>query len=174
MNSNTPTILRLILNQFVMSVFGIMLTMSTISVDSTLCALVSCIAVFLYFFLIYNVMWEKGAREVIKSQHTHKNTITKGFVTALLAAIPTIVLTVIFSCITEDMTNVSNFANTLYTVTKLVLSLGFQGMYHGIAQLFSYHFVFYIIMIFPAILLGGLAYVMGYKNIRIIPEKKKQ
>lgn len=174
MNSNTPTVLRLILNQFVMSIFGIMLTMSTINVGSTLCAIVSCIALFLYFFLIYNVMWDRGARDVIKARHTHRETPFKGFVTALYAAIPTIALTIIFSCITEGMTNVSNFANTLYTVTKLVLTLGFQGMYHGIAQLFSYHFLFYIIMIFPAIALGGAAYLLGYKNIRIIPENKKQ
>ena len=174
MRSSTPVIVRLLLNQFVMSIFGTMLTMSTITVSDTVCAVASVIPIFLYFFLIYNTMWDKGARDVISSQHTHKNTFGSGFVTAIFAAIPTIVLTVCFSVITEHMTNINNFANILYSFSKLILSLGLQGMYYGIANLYDYHFVVYIIAIFPAVIVGGVAYMLGYKNIRIIPEKKKQ
>ncbi len=174
MYNTTPIIVRLLLNQFVMSIFGIMLALSTMMANTTLCAAASFIAIFLYFFLIYNTLWEKGARDVISAQHTGKDTLTKGFLYSFLASLPCIVLTVIFSVITEQMTNVSNFLNTTYAVSKLILMFGFQGMYHGLAALFGYHFVFYIIAVFPAIIVGGAAYMMGYKNIRILPEKKKQ
>lgn len=174
MKSSTPIIVRLLLNQFVMSIFGTMLTMSTIMSDEKLCAAFSSISLFLYFFLIYHTLWDKGASDVISSQYTHKKSISRGFIISFLASIPTIVLTVIFSVITKQMTATSYFADILYTLSKLAISLGLQGMYYGIANIFSFHFGFYIITIFPAIIVGGIAYILGYKNIRIIPEKKKQ
>lgn len=174
MKSTTPVIVRMLLNQFVMSIFGIMLTMSTLMVNETFCAIVSCLPIFLYFFLIYHTMWDRGARDVLNAKYSKKDNINKGFVYSLLAAVPTAVLTMIFSVITKEMTYVSHFADVTYTLAKLILTFCFQGMYHGIAQLFSYHFVFYIIAILPAIIVGGTAYIMGYKNIRIIPENNHQ
>ena len=173
MTNNTPILVRLLLNQFAMSLFGIMLAFSTVMVSDAAGAAASCVAIFLYFYLTYNVLWDKGARDVISSEHSKKGSPLKGFFYSLLTMIPTAVLTVIFSVITEEMTNLSNFANTLYTVTKMILMFAFQGMYHGFANVFGYHFVFYIIVLFPAVIVGGIAYMMGFNNIRIIPEKKK-
>ncbi|MBQ9941169.1 MAG: hypothetical protein IJO74_06490 [Clostridia bacterium] len=173
MYSSTPIIVRLLLNQFAMSIFGIMLTMSTIMVNNTAGAAASCVALFLYFYLIYQVMWEKGARNVISEKHNDKNGKFKGVIYSVAASVPTILFTLIFSVITEEMTCLSNFANITYAVSKMILMFAFQGMYHGLANLFDYHFVFYIIALLPAIILGSVAYYMGYKNIRILPEKKK-
>ncbi|MBE6687926.1 MAG: hypothetical protein E7588_01460 [Ruminococcaceae bacterium] len=173
MKSNTPIIVRMLLNQFVMSIFGIMITLSTLAISEQFASLASCIPIFLYFFLIYHNLWDKGARDVLTAQRTGVSTPLKGFLYALYASIPTIVLTAVFSVITKEMTYTSYFADVAYTAAKLILTFCFQGMYHGIALIFSYHFVFYILAIFPAIIVGGLAYAMGYRNIRIIPENKK-
>ena len=172
MTNTTPVIVRLLLNQFAMSLFGIMLTFSTIMVSDAFGAAVSFVAIFLYFYLTYNVMWDKGARDVISPDRDKKGSPAKGFLYSFLAMIPTVVLTVIFSVITVEMTNYSAFANSLYAFAKMVLMFAFQGMYHGFANLFGYHFVFYIICLFPAVIIGGISYMMGYKNIRIIPQKQ--
>lgn len=174
MTNNTPILVRLLLNQFAMSLFGIMLTFSTIMASDTFGAVASCVAMLLYFYLTYNVMWDKGAREVLTAEHTKNGNPFKGFLYLALSMIPTIILTVIFSVITVEMTNYSAFANSLYAFAKLVLMFAFQGMYHGLANIFGYHFIFYIICLFPSIVIGGAAYMMGYKNIRIIPQKQSK
>ena len=57
---------RMFVNQFVMSLFGSMLSMATTAANNnTLAMILSILAVLLYFFLLYTLTWEIGAKDRI-------------------------------------------------------------------------------------------------------------
>ena len=66
-NVQGKTVRRLYLNQFVMSIFGFMVVGATaVTENLTLIILASILAIGLYLFLVYDVMWNAGAKDAAK------------------------------------------------------------------------------------------------------------
>ena len=66
-NVQGKVVRRLYLNQFVMAIFGFMVVGATaITNNLTLVILASILAIGLYLFLVYDVMWNAGAKDVAK------------------------------------------------------------------------------------------------------------
>jgi hypothetical protein len=63
---NSKAVVKLYINQIAMSVFGIMVIMVT-SHSDILIWLASFLAVGLYLFIIYSMMWEQGAKAAAKT-----------------------------------------------------------------------------------------------------------
>ena len=65
-NKYSYSIIMMMVNQFVISIFGAGLAMATMTTDNdTLTAVVSVFAILFYLFLLYNMTWEIGAKDRI-------------------------------------------------------------------------------------------------------------
>ena len=157
-------IIKLFLNQFAISLFGIGLAFACSYADNNKLLLITSIfSVVFYLFLQYAIMWEVGAKDGITatSRHTSRG-LWRGFVLGVCAnAVNIIASLMIFS---KVFTGVENQVSAVGQFIAMVL----QGMYQGIlsqrtgagAQLNDFWWIYFLILI-PAILVSGLAYIIG-------------
>ncbi len=179
---------KMTLNQFGAAFFGIMLVLAAAAAQSMRTRLTlafSAFATFFYLFLIYTVLWEKGGQDRIRvDSGRQKRSPLKGFLIALCANIPNIVLGVvdIATCVIGRMGAPNPAAGTVNTVARAVVLL-WEGMYAGFVSyahtiapnhpyLLSLTRLFIVI---PALLVGGAAYWLGLNNKRLLqPFELKQ
>ena len=188
--NNSYNIIRLILNQFGMMVFGLVLSFATAGVGSSesnkLLLLVSIFATGFYMVLIYAMMWEQGAIDIIRVE-SGRMELDKlyGTKVALCANIPNLVLAALvfvgflFGHLIGGSQAASNLYGVSYTVSGFV-----QATYLGIIKsafapfdisqtstLFFRSLVYFFTVI-PSILTSTVAYILGCKNFRLFPSKK--
>ena len=156
-------IVKLFLNQFAISLFGIGLAFAcSYSGNDTLLVVTSVFSVIFYLFLEYAIMWEVGAKDGItaKSRQTSRG-LWRGFVLSICAnAINIVAALMVFS---KVLTGAENQLSAVGQFIAMVL----QGMYQGIlsqrvgvAQLNDFWWV-YFLMISPAVLVTGVSYIIG-------------
>ena len=179
-SENGRTIGKCLLNQFGSAFFGIMLFTAASAVKSVewLVVLASVISILFYMYLLYNLLWDRGGQDRIKSDggRADKN-LYKGLLISLIANIPNFILAIIIM-ITYPMGSTNEAAATVCVVAKTIALL-WEGMYNGIVQYFSpYNPIIYLLMILPAIIVCTVAYIMGFSNKRIFGnlfvKKKKE
>lgn len=171
-------IIKLFLNQFAISLFGVALAFACSRAENDkLLLLTSIFAVLFYLFLEYAVIWEVGAKDGISAtaRHTSRG-LWRGFVISLCA-------------------NALNFLATLLVLTKLFtggdnpvsavaqfVAMMLQGMYQGIlsqfvggVQLHTLPWMFVVILL-PAVIVTGVGYIIGNYNLHatniLIPKNK--
>jgi hypothetical protein len=171
-------IIKLFLNQFAISLFGVALAFACSRAENDkLLLLTSIFAVLFYLFLEYAVIWEVGAKDGISAtaRHTSRG-LWRGFVISLCA-------------------NALNFLVTLLVLTKLFtggdnpvsavaqfVAMMLQGMYQGIlsqfvggVQLHTLPWMFVVILL-PAVIVTGVGYIIGNYNLHatniLIPKNK--
>ena len=156
-------IIKLFLNQFAISLFGIGLAFAcSYAANDKLLLITSIFSVVFYLFLQYAIMWEVGAKDGITatSRKTSRG-LWRGFVLGICAnAINIVASLMIFS---KVLTGAENQVSAIGQFIAMVV----QGMYQGILslrvganQLNDFWWVYFLIMI-PAILVSGLAYIIG-------------
>lgn len=165
---------KLFLNQIVMSVFGIMLWMAALANKPLLLA-ASIFSVLFYLFINYSSLWELGAKDKIRVDAGRLTAMPKkGVYIALGAALPNIILTILIGIGVVIDTAASQ---TMGTICNVIVRL-VNGMYLGIIDcikaavfedtpLLSDIWWWYFIINIPALFVGWLAYFLGSKNIRI-------
>ena len=172
-NKYSYSIIMMMVNQFVISIFGAGLAMATMTTDNdTLTAVVSVFAILFYLFLLYNMTWEIGAKDRISVDSGKKPYRPHtGLIMALLANIPNFILAIVYTIAYPFMSTQSWAGNTA-AVCK-VISLFIQGMYRGVlsvtklfeSSLSTYWWTYFIIII-PAVATCWLAYYVGHKNFK--------
>ncbi len=156
-------IVKLFLNQFAISLFGIGLAFaSSYAGNNTLLLVTSICSVVFYLFLEYAIMWEVGAKDGITatSRHTSRG-LWRGFVLSLCAnAINILSALLVFS---KVFTGAENQVSAVGQFIAMIL----QGMFQGIlsqkvggAQLNDFWWVYFLIIL-PAVLVTGMAYIIG-------------
>ena len=156
-------IIKLFLNQFAISLFGIGLAFaSSYAGNSTLLLVTSIGSVIFYLFLQYAITWEVGAKDGITatSRHTSRG-LWRGFVLAICAnAINIVSALMVFS---KVFTGAENQVSAVGQFIAMVL----QGMFQGIlsqriggAQLNDFWWMYFLMMV-PAILVTGFSYIIG-------------
>ena len=180
-------IVKMFVNQFAISIFGVSLTFATTSAHGesqgfdTLTVVVSILSILFYLFLIYTLSWEIGAKDKISvdvGKKPYKPHL--GILLSLMANIPNIIAAILYLTATllksEDM----------MFVVRLVATL-IQGMFFGLITAISLPigetyvqlnalWPTFFIMVIPAMLTSWLAYYLGCKNIRLfafLTEKPK-
>lgn len=187
---NSRLISRLFVNQIGMTIFGVVLTMAVMKAAENNDALtvgVSAFSILFYLCLIYNVMWEEGARNIIrinagrmedKQGHALKAALFASVPNFALAALLCISYLLAFPCKIA-------FAKSVYAVLHIILGL-FEAMYVGLFSVIldlvpdvaSQSLVacgLYLVSSLPMILVSLLAYRLGMKNIYLFgkPTAKK-
>lgn len=184
---------RLLINQVGMTIFGMILTMAVMKStnnNQTITVAVSIFSILFYLCLIYNVMWEEGARNGIRVNAGRMEKIPFfSLKAALFASIPNFVLAVLlFVSYLLAFPFSMEFARSVYAVLHIILAL-FEAMYVGLFSVILNAFpevatqslvasCLYLLSSLPMILVSMLAYRFGEKNIYIFgkrsPKKNKE
>ncbi len=178
---------RLFINQIGMTIFGAVLTMAVMrATDSnpTLTMLVSLFSILFYLCLIYNVMWEEGARNIVRIEAGRMEKIRGfSFKAALLASVPNLVLgglLLVFYLFGYYPFGLE-LAKSFYGILHILLGL-FEAMYVGLfsavlglfGDLTIRYFVAALLYLFsslPMILVSMLAYRLGSRNIYLFGKR---
>ena len=172
------TAVKLFVNQFAIALFGLgMAFVSAYSGSSSLRVGSSIGAIIFYLFLLYAHMWEVGAKDGISaSARGTSRGLWRGVALGAIANIPNLLLAVIIT-----VTSVGGVAGGLgQAATAIALML--QGMYFGLLSVpiggvvLSGFALSYFLITVPAIVVCGLAYIIGNYNLHVtnilIPKNK--
>lgn len=167
------SIVKMLVNQFAISIFGSVLAMATASADNDVLSIVVSIgAIMFYLFLLYVMTWEIGAKDRVSVDIGKKEykPLTGAWL-SLVANIPNFIIAIAFTIgviVKSDMTRfISRLAyiitEGMYLGLLSTLPIGWQA--NGVPPLHDYA-IFYFIITLPAIITCALAYFLGHKNIK--------
>lgn len=168
------SMVRLFLNQIVMSVFGTIMCLST-SENRTLLVGSGILAIGMMLFIDYTFVWEIGAKDKIRIDGARlKPMPSKGLLIGIGGNIPNLILTLLigFGAIVNTAA-----AQSIATVCNPLIRL-LNGMYLGIfvtvqelvypeGSLLIDYWWWYFVITLPVIFTSALAYLLGSKGIRI-------
>ncbi len=173
--NNISTIVKLILNHCVSGIYSLMLLIIFYAIgDGKYLAVGSFISIFFYLFLVYSLMWGAGAKDAASF---YKKDIkpTDGILLMVFGTLPSII-TNLLACILyffkTDVEFPEKISDMIYPILYYVNYLFVQCMYSGIFVVLSKSaadispFLF-LLSILPAILVGGAAYMFGFKSFRL-------
>lgn len=183
---------RLFVNQIGMTIFGMILTMAVMRAagdNSAIVTLVSVFSVLFYLCLIYNVMWEEGARNIIRLNAGRMKPIKLfSLKAALCASVPNLALAVLFaiSYLLAYPLGIDVFKG-VQDAFHMILGL-LQAMYLGLFNVVLsacpeeatkdlVATVLYLFSSLPMLLVAMGAYALGTRDIYLLgkrePKNKK-
>ena len=182
LNDGLDTIIKMMVTQLGMTMFGIMITMTAKAIPlsanggkNILLLAASCASVIFYMFLLYIHIWDKGAKDKIKIDggRMEKSNL-KGLYLSLVANSINLLLGLIM-CITYYFCDFSNntpkFACQIFGIANDVARL-IQGMYIGIINYIFPNAVstppfIFILITFPALIISMIGYSLGSANTKL-------
>lgn len=192
---NSYDIVRLYINQIGIMIFSLFLYSAIAGIEddslfSTLRILVSVLSILFYFVLVYNIVWEIGAKDKIKAESgKYTYNIFKGGIISLFANVPNFVLALLstiffgfYKIFGEKW--IVDTAGVVFAITKLHASM-FMGLIQGItasppvtdpAAVVSDSLVesiLFFVLPIASILFTQLSYWLGTKEFRIFGTSKK-
>ena len=174
--SYSYNVIRDLLNQFAISIFGAMLSLATSAAkSSTLSITVSVFAIVFYLFLVYTTTWEIGAKDRISVDVGKKQYRPyTGLLVSTVANVPKLFIALLFVIAVYVIPD-GSFAGTMELIVRLAYML-LGGMYTGLmmsvkvsanATMISAWWA-YFVFIAPALITSWIAYYAGFKNFRIL------
>ena len=160
---NSYTIVKCMLNQLGLTIFGFMLAMA-VGMNELLQLVTSLFSIAFYLFLQYSMMWTIGFKD--KEKVDNKRIPHQPLKGAYISLFANIVNFVFGICMVigqylhfESLYVTSNFIN------KLI-----QAMYLGAVRSIAveYHSILFLLTPLPVIFICGLAYYLGVKDKRIL------
>lgn len=188
------TIVKLVVTQLGMTIFGTMLLFTAYAVPDSLTRIdgkitkfgstflvVSLASIALYLFLLYTHIWEKGAKDRIKVDGGRmEKQILKGLYFSLIANSVNIILGLVMCCtyyFLDFNASPSFLAYQIYGSANGIARM-IQGMYTGFILYVSptadsvppYMF---LLITLPAIIITTLGYYRGFNNKRLFKPSKR-
>ncbi len=169
-------IVKLFANQIGITFFALVLTMAVIQMENDgLKVVVSLFSILFYLCLIYSVMWEAGASDIIGIEHGNKPRIKLYPVrVALYASIPNLLLgaLLLVTCLLGPYAGLS-WASGAFAVLHIIAGL-FEAMFVGLFSFIieplsgnAYYLVvslLYVVSSLPLVLMSYVAYTLGTHN----------
>ena len=175
--TNSYEIVRFIVIQLGLSIFGLVLTMACHTLNPTLLMPVSLFSIGFYLFLVYSVAWENGSKDKIRVDAGRiPDRKGKGFLVMLLAQSPYLLLTA-FMLIggIVAMLGAEAVGSGLFTFPYLLvnfLSSVYLGAMKALVGSFGDRYLLsalvHIALTLPAILTAGFGYFLGASGLRIL------
>ncbi len=165
---NSYLIVKLMLNQFGMTVFGLILALAT-NANETLLLITGLFAFFMYMFLLYTVVWEEGSKHKIRVDGgREKYKPLNGLWLGICANIPNFIVAVLLNIGyifgKADGLFQMEWAGNLFAVMSAVARL-INGMYLGLVQLYSpYNPIAFLLIIIPGVAMCTFGYYTGTKH----------
>jgi len=160
---------KMFITQFAVGLFGAVLALAT-STHNVLIWVAGIGSILFYLFLIYVSAWEIGAKDRISIDlGKAKKRPWIGFLISLFANLPNIVVALIYALCwfigkgeAGILTNIAAFMR--------VVTLFIEGMYYGLMTALNIgvnnFWWAYFVMAIPAILVCGVAYILGTMNAK--------
>lgn len=125
-------------------------------------------SIIFYFFMIYQQIWELGAKDELKIVNGKKKAyIGKGFLIGLIAAIPDFIIC--FGYLIFWFFQSYEWATNGYYLLKLGTTF-WEGMFMAVySVLFNNSAYMFIFVPFVSVIFAGISYIFGMKNIRLMP-----
>lgn len=172
---NGGVIGKSIINHIAMSIFGLMVCFSTMSINKVLFWVAGIFAIGMHMFLQYMIMWELGAKHNVRvcsdgERHDKllglKISLVKNALLILIA-----VLIIIFAFFkTED----ASVVNSIYAALKASMTLFFESIYMPVLSVCDFSAIF-LILIIPDLVCCALSYIAGLSGMKcIVPDRKKE
>ena len=160
---NSYIIVKCMLNQLGLTIFGFMLSMA-VGRNEFLQLITSIFSVGFYLFLLYSMMWTIGFKD--KEKVDNKRIPYQPFKGAYIAIFANTVNFILgFLMIIGQFLHFDN----LYVMTNFIIKL-LQAMYIGISVNIAveFHSLLFFLAPVPAIVMCGLAYYLGVQDKRIL------
>ena len=173
LKENYYYIVKMLLNQFGAAILGIMMSLVTSGgMDEPNWYLVlagSTLAIFLYVYLQYSVMWDLGARDIIRveAKRAKYKPFTGLWMTAL-ANIPNalIAIGVVIGSLFGSVGGIAQmeWAGSVGVVCRAI-GVFWEAMFNGFVMRFSpRNPIVWVLMLIPPLLAGGGGYFAGLKG----------
>lgn len=174
-------IVTMLLNQIAISLFGFSLVLAAMRIDNDILRNVTSVfSILFYLLLLYTKTWDIGfADKISTEQGKKKNNPWRGALISLCANAINYFFAV-FIMLGALLPNVAFFAS-IGAIAQALCMFG-QGMYAGLlvnpiggAPINTYWFVYFLTPI-PAILVCGLSYYFGLRDLKhtaLFHKKKK-
>lgn len=175
--ANSYEIVRFMVIQIGLSIFGLVLTMACHTMNPSLLLPVSLFSIGFYLFLVYSVAWENGSKDKIRVDAGRlANRKGRGFAVMLLAQAPYLFLTALMlvGAVAAELGAVAvgsrifgfpyilvNFLTSVYLGTMRALFGSFGANYLLSSAV-------HIALAVPAVLIAGLGYFLGSSGVRIL------
>lgn len=164
---------KMFLNQFATAIFGFSLALASEKAQNiTLRNVTSVCAILFYLFLLYTMVWELGFRDRVAVLHGKKpRQLFKGAMISLCANIPNFIFAV--PILLGNLIKTEFFGGIGAFCKSAAILL--EGMYTGLlanrvgSVPLNNYWIMYFLIPLPAILICGVAYIMGLKDIKITP-----
>lgn len=186
---NSYIFVKMTLNQFGSTFLGLMLSIATSNglgePNWILVLASSTLAILLYMYLQYTVMWDLGARDIIRvegKRAEYKPLL--GLKMTAIANIPNAVIAigVLIGSIFGSESGLCQFewAGSIGVICRAIGAF-WEAMFNGYVMKFSPHNpIIWVLMLIPPLVAGGLGYYAGLKGfapiglLGIKPKKDKK
>ena len=161
--------MKLLLAQVAIALFGFTLA-AVSSKHGILSIITSILSILFYLFIVYIDLWPVGSRDASAVHRgSQKPAPWRGFVIAMVANIPNLILAVLYTIGYPSMAE-QEWAGNLCAVTRIILMIA-EGMYNGLIGHVSVGGVLlrefwwtYFLTPIPCLLVSGFAYIMGTRR----------
>ena len=192
LNIHGYTVAKLYINQIVMSVFGLMIITASSTQGDWLIFLASLLAVGMYLFIIYSMMWDEGAKaasKTLKAEDAGVKKIKTPLITILFGSAFNIICSIFYTIFKIYITveNISEgfptfCGNIIGLIIKLTngIYIGFEALLFpnpnaglpadeivAVAPMLTPPYYYFLILI-PLFAVGIFAYYLGGSEISIM------
>jgi hypothetical protein len=164
---------KILINHIAMTVFGIIVLIST-SKSKALFHASGVLAILMYMFLLYMIMWELGAQNKVRVEAGRiKNDKLLGLKISLVANSAFILISLVemvlwFFATPDAVTGVNNACGILKIIMNYI-----YGMYLSISSLAPNFGAMHLLLAIPSILCCTFSYLAGLSGMKcIFPDKK--
>jgi hypothetical protein len=175
--ANSYEIVRFIVIQLGLSIFGLVLTMACHTLNKGLLLPVSLFSIGFYLFLVYSVAWENGSKDKIRVDAGRlADRKGRGFAVMLMAQGPYLLLTLLMLIggIVSTL-GAQEVGSGLFTFPYLIVNF-FSSIYLGTMKVLFGSFgdqylisaLVHIALTIPAIVTAGIGYFLGASGARIL------
>ncbi len=161
------TVLKLIVTHLAMSIFGLMVYLPT-GGNRLIGGGLGILCLVFYFFMINNDVAKIGAKDAVRTVRgkpaAHP---AKGFIMGAISAIPDFIICICY-IVFVYLANFYEWAKPLGIVFGFAGTL-WEGIFMGMVALTEAPQVVFACIPFVIILFAGISYILGMKNINLIP-----
>ena len=179
---NADMVVRCLVTQIALAVFGLMLSMATVNASSGFLAVVTGVfSIVFYLYLLYDAMWREGSSDKIRIDGGRMERMSrKGLYIALIAGIPNFLLALLIWIGYFIPAAPGNTASQLSASCQMIAVL-FEGMFSGVIAYVNngtrnssaFTALLYTLVTLPAPIACGIGYWRGSWDRTLFPQQKK-
>ncbi len=167
---------KILVNHIAMSIFGLIVGIATLGINKVLFWCAGVLAVGMYAFLLYMVMWELGAKEQVSVEFGKAGLDKlKGLKIALVTNSLFILISILVFVLSFCTTPEASVINSVYATLDSIMRLFIHSIYLPITSVSGGFSLIFLILVIPELVVCAVSYWAGVTGKRcLFPDKKKK